>query len=129
MIVGGTNASANSQPTGPRKHPSVERYASFRVSSRPSITVPIIGDTAAHPTEPITNQPSGVIGVPRSTIGGGGGMLGTVDCPYAGANAPAMLAIASNTAPASLPMHPPNGRKHSTRPLVVHHARPVQEFT
>src|SRR5690349_25064867 len=54
----------------------------------------------------MTNQPSGVIGVPRLTIVGGGGMLGTVDCPYAGANAPATVAIASNTTLASFPMHP-----------------------
>src|SRR5262249_3217752 len=73
------------------------------------MTVAIIGDAAAHPTEPMTNQPSGVIGVPRPTVGGGGilGILGgTVVCPYAGASAPATVTIASNTALASFPIHP-----------------------
>ena len=54
----------------------------------------------------MTNQPSGVIGVPRSMIVGGGGMLGSVDYPYARAKAPVTVAIASNTALASFPMHP-----------------------
>src|SRR5262245_39644783 len=55
----------------------------------------------------MTNHPRGVIGVPRSTIVGGGtrGLLGSV-CPYAGANAPATVAIASNTAPTSFPIQP-----------------------
>src|SRR5262245_439097 len=56
----------------------------------------------------MTNQPSGVSGAPRSMIVGGGtrGILGIVACPYAGANAPATVAIASNTAPTSFPIHP-----------------------
>src|SRR5262245_2978977 len=56
----------------------------------------------------MTNQPSGVSGAPRSMIVGGGtrGILGIVACPYAGANAPATVAIASNTAPTSFPIQP-----------------------
>src|SRR5690348_17584254 len=73
------------------------------------MTVPIIGDIAAQPTEPITYQPSGVIGVPRCT-GGGIGLLGRV-CACAGASAPAPVAIAISAAPANFrmsPLHPRN---------------------
>gem|GEM_PF-4085162 len=61
VTAGGNIASAKSQPTGPNMQPKVVWWASASVSSRPRITVAIIGETAAHPIEPMTSQPSGVM--------------------------------------------------------------------
>src|SRR6185312_1788072 len=128
-IVGGTNASARSQPTGPSTQPSVERYASLSVNSRPSITVPIIGETAAQPIDPMTNHPSGVIGCTRVVVTGG--LFGTVDCANAGTSTPTTIAVASNARfrnPRIVPLNPKSPRRYSTQPLVGHHSRMVHRL-
>src|SRR5262249_41090834 len=99
------------------------------VSSRPRMTVPIIGDTAAQPIEPKTYQPSGVSEVVRVTAGGTRPPFGSV-WASAGTSAPTRITIASNARfatpripPSTFPKHQ---LRHSTRPLVGHHGRIVQ---